>query len=129
MQRNFLVTWSYFKTVIEVKGYLRYKMITSQNVLFEVQVKKFFYFVEKLCSVLEIFKFCVFNHPLIYEICDVMMNISSTWDRMHFWIYLLSHSSSVTKLSQLTDINKGNNFQESFEQFGGLELSSRSFSI
>ena len=78
MQRNFLVTSSYFKTVIEVKGYLRYKMITSQNVLFEVQVKKFFYFVEKLCSVLEIFKFCVFNHPLIYKICDVMMNISNT---------------------------------------------------
>ena len=32
------------------------------------------------------------------------------------------------KLGQLTDISKGNNFQESFEQFGGLGLSSRSFS-
>ena len=31
---------------------------------------------------------------------------------------------SVTKLSQLTDISKGNNLQESFEQFEGLGLSS-----
>ena len=31
---------------------------------------------------------------------------------------------SVTKLSQLTDICKGNNLQESFEQFEGLGLSS-----
>ena len=34
-----------------------------------------------------------------------------------------------TKLSQLIDISKGNNFQESFKQFGGLGLSSRSFLI
>ena len=35
----------------------------------------------------------------------------------------------VPKLGQLTDINKDNNFQEPFEQFGGQRLSSRSFSI
>ena len=32
----------------------------------------------------------------------------------------------VFKLGKLIDINKDNNFHESFEQFGGLELSSRS---
>ena len=42
-----------------VKGYLRYKTITSQNVSLEVQVKTF-YFVENLCSVLKIFKFSYF---------------------------------------------------------------------
>ena len=82
-----------------------------------------FYFVEKLCSVLRIFKF---YHSMIYQICD-MMSIR-TWVRVHFWIYLLKHTTHhITKLGQLKDINKGNNFQESFEQFGGLGLSSRSF--
>ena len=42
------------------KGYLCYKMITSQNVLSEAQVMNFFYFVEKLCSVFKIFKFLYF---------------------------------------------------------------------
>ena len=34
----------------------------------------------------------IFNHPMIYQICDAMMSIS-TWDMVHFWIYLLSHNS------------------------------------
>ena len=38
------------------KGYLRYKTITSQIVLSEVQIKLFFYFAEKLCSIHKIFK-------------------------------------------------------------------------
>ena len=32
--------------IITVKGYLHYKMITSQNLSSEVQVKNSFYFVE-----------------------------------------------------------------------------------
>ena len=44
-------------------------------------------------------------------------------------VFAFSTTHDVTKLGQLIDINKGNNFQESFEQFGGLGLSSRSFSI
>ena len=40
-----------------LKDHLRYKTITSQNVRFEAQVNNFFCFIEKLCSVLEIFKF------------------------------------------------------------------------
>ena len=42
------------------KGYLCYRMVTSQNVPSEAQIKNFFYFVEKLCSVLKIFKFLYF---------------------------------------------------------------------
>ena len=42
-----------------VKGYLFYKMLTSQNVSSEAQFK-IFYFVEKLCSVFKIFNFCLF---------------------------------------------------------------------
>ena len=33
---------------------------------------------------------------MIYKICDVMMSIS-TWDRVHFWIYLLNHNSWTLK--------------------------------
>ena len=36
--------------------------------------------------------FCIFNHLMIYQICEVMMSIS-TWDKVHFWIYLLNHNS------------------------------------
>ena len=43
------------------KGYPRYKTVTPQNILSEAQVKNFFYFVEKLCSVLKIFKFLCFQ--------------------------------------------------------------------
>ena len=30
------------------------------------------------------------TYPMIYQICDIVMSIS-TWDRMHFWVYLLNH--------------------------------------
>ena len=58
------------------KGYPLYKTITSQIVSCEVQIKNF-YFVEKSCSALKIFKFRIFSHPMIYRICDVMMSIST----------------------------------------------------
>ena len=37
--------------------------------------------------------------------------------------------NQVTKLGQLIDISKGDNFKESLEQYGGLGLSSNLFSI
>ena len=84
-----LTAW---KLVILIKGYFRYKMITSENVSSQAQVQNFFYFTEKLCPVLKIFKFLYFQPPLIYQICDFVMNIS-TWGRVHFWIYLFNHNS------------------------------------
>ena len=42
------------------KGYLRYKTIISKNESPEAQFKNFFYFLEKLCSILKIFKFLHF---------------------------------------------------------------------
>ena len=41
--------------------------------------------------------FCIFNHPMIYKIFDVMMGIS-IWAWVHFWIYLLNEN----KLSHQT---------------------------
>ena len=63
--------------VLVFQGDLRYKTITSQNVPSKVQIKNFFYFVEKLCVVLKIFKFCIFNHPMMYRVSDVTMSISA----------------------------------------------------
>ena len=61
-------------------------------------------------------------------------SVTSWWVSVHETGCILEYifwttSRKVTKLGQLIDINKGNNFQESFEQFGGLGLSLRSFSI
>ena len=52
----FLLQWTEFPPN---KGHLRYKTITSQNVFPEAQ--EFFYFVEKLCSILKIFTFLYFK--------------------------------------------------------------------
>ena len=59
---------------------------------------------------------------------DIMMSFS-TWDIGAFLNIFWTTTDLVTKLGQLIDINKSNNFQESFQQSGGLELSSRVFSI
>ena len=59
------------------KVYPRYKTITSQNVPSEAQIKNFFNFQEKLCSVFSIFKFLYLNHPMIDQICDVMTSTST----------------------------------------------------
>ena len=37
--------------------------------------------------------FCIFKHPMIYQIYyDIMMNIC-IWDRVYFWVYLLNRNS------------------------------------
>ena len=35
--------------------------------------------------------FCIFNHPMTYQIYDVIMSIS-TEDGVHFWVSLLNHN-------------------------------------
>ena len=74
------------------KGYLRYKMITSQNMTFEAQIKNFFISYKNYVPFSRYSSFSISNNPVIYQICDVTMSIS-TWDKVHFWIYLLNHKS------------------------------------
>ena len=71
--------------------------------------------------------YCIFNHPTIYPTCDVMS--ISTWDRVHFWIYLLNHNPLSYQTLLIDRCKQGQKFQESLEQFRGQGLSSRSFSI
>ena len=65
---------------------------------------------------------------MIYQICDVMMSIN-TWDGAFLNVSFEPQLNQVTKLGQLIDISKGDNFKESLEQYGGLGLSSSFFSI
>ena len=54
-------SWKVSSVVPVFKGYLHYTRTTSRNVSSEAQVKNFFNLVEKLCSVLKIFKFLYFK--------------------------------------------------------------------
>ena len=75
-----------------IKGYLCYKMIISQNVPPKAQIKNFFISYKNYVPFSRYSSFCIFNHPMIYQISDVTMSIS-TWGKVHFWIYLLNHKS------------------------------------
>ena len=82
----FVSSWRKFK------DYVHYKTIISQNELFEAQVKNFFISWKGYVPFSRYSSFCIFNHLMIYQICEVMMSIS-TWDRAHSGIYLLNHNS------------------------------------
>ena len=69
---------------------------------------------------------CNFASPVIDHICDVMMSISNEAGCVFEYIFWTT-THKVTKLGQLKDICKGNNFQESLEKFGGLGLVSGPF--
>ena len=69
-----------------IKGFFHNKTIISQNVSFEAQVNNVFISQESYILFSRYLSFCIFN-----QICDVMMSIS-TWDRVHFLIYLLNHN-------------------------------------
>ena len=86
IKQFFLRRWEFY-----FKCYLHCKTITSRNVPSEAQIK-IFLFRRKIVPFSRYSSFCILNHPMIYQICDVMMSIS-TWDKVHFWIYVLNLNS------------------------------------
>ena len=94
VQKLELIGLEAFQKMVQflLKGYLCYKTITSQNVLSKAQIKNFFISQKSYVPFSRYSSFCIFNHPMIYQISDVTMSIS-TWDKVHFWIYLLNHNS------------------------------------
>ena len=63
---------SHYKEMEIVKGYLHYKTITSQTVLSVAHIKNFFISLKSYVPFSRYSSFCNFNHPMIYQICDVM---------------------------------------------------------
>ena len=74
-----------------LKGYLHCKTIAFQNVSSEAQIQKIFVLWKSYFPFSRYSSFCISNHPMIYQICDVMMSISTS-GTVHFWIYLLNHN-------------------------------------
>ena len=60
-----------------IKGYLRYKTITSQNVPSKAQINHFFISRKNYVPFSRYSSFCIFNHSMIYQISDVMMGVST----------------------------------------------------
>ena len=58
-----------FVDLSRLKGYLRYKMITSQIVSSRLQIEN--------VSFSRYSNFCIFNHPMMCQICDIMVSIST----------------------------------------------------
>ena len=67
-------------------------MITSENVPPKAQIKNFFILYKNYVPFSRYSSFCIFNYPMIYQISDVMVSIS-TWGKVHFWVYILNHKS------------------------------------
>ena len=57
--------------------------------------------------------FCIFNHSMLYQICDVMMSIS-TWDRVHLWMYFLNHNSLTHQTWSIHKYKPGQYFSKTF---------------
>ena len=74
-----LCKYHVFHDILEVyfclTGYLRYKTITSQNVLSEPQVRNFLFHRKFMFRSQDIQVFYIVNHLMIYQISDVMMSI------------------------------------------------------
>ena len=101
----------------------RLHLVTSK-LSCEAQVKNFFYYLENLCSALKILKILYFQPSQDLPVTSWWVLVQETGCNFEYIFWTTTHKA--TKLGQLTDICKGNNCQESFEQFGGLELSSSS---
>ena len=86
-----------------IKGYLRYKTITPQNVPSETLGEEFFCFLEKPCSVREIFKFFVFlTIPWFTKSMTIWSVLVECIFECIFWT--ITHRPN----RQLTDVSKGN---------------------
>ena len=60
-----------------LKDYLRYKTITSQHVSSKAQVKSFLILQQRYAPFSRYSSFCIFNHFIIYQICNIMVSISA----------------------------------------------------
>ena len=77
----------------------------------EAQVKILFVSWKSYVPLSRYSSFCIFNHHMIYQICDVMISIN-TWDRVHFWIYLLNYKWLTRQTWLIDRYRQGQYFSE-----------------
>ena len=77
------------------------------------QKLRIFLFHRKVIPFLRYSSSCIINHPMISQICDVMMSIS-TWDRVHFLIYLLNYDSVTCQTWSVDSYKQLQYFSETF---------------
>ena len=100
-----------------LKGYCCYKMIISQNLSSQAQVKNFL-FHRKVMYHSQDNQVLYFKHPMIcYIYCEVMMSIISTWDRVHFWVHLLNRNSLSHQTWPISRYKLGEKLSEIFWTF------------
>ena len=88
-----LSTWCYSRcTLIKnkliltyVKGYLRCKMITPQNLSSEAQVKSFFISWKTYVPFSRYSSFCISNHSMIYQMSWVLVHETGCIFEYIFW--------------------------------------------
>ena len=110
------------------KCYLCYRMITSQMCHLRHSLRIFLFCRKVIFCNQHIQVFIILTIPWFTK------SVTSLWVLVHetrciFEYIFWTTTHLFTKLGQLIDVNKGNNFHESFEKLGRLGLSSRSFSI
>ena len=77
MNENYFIHHTNFNLISLIKGYLRYRMITSQIVSSEAQIENVFISQKNYVLFSRHSSFCIFNHSMIYRIFDVMMSIGT----------------------------------------------------
>ena len=77
LARFYLVYGDFGLVLDSFEGYLLYKMIASQNVSSEAQVKNFFISQKNYVLFSRYSSFCIFNHSMILHTCDIIMSIST----------------------------------------------------
>ena len=92
--------------------------VTSQNVSSEAQANVFLFFRKVVFRSQEIKVFVFLTTSWFTK------SVTSWWvlhETGYIFEYIFWNTTHwITKLGQPIDISKGNNFQESFEQFGGM---------
>ena len=79
----------------------------------QAQVKNFFVSWKSYVLFSRYSSFCIFNHPMIYQICDAIMSVT-TWNRVYFLIYLLNQVLLTHQAWSIDRYKQGQYFSEVF---------------
>ena len=79
--RMYFINFSWTERILKVSSTTKWQILKMCHLRHKLRILLF----RRKVIFRRYSSFCIFNHPMIYQICDVIKSIS-TWDRMHFWI-------------------------------------------